>query len=76
MSVCNVQDTELVLNNTISDTGKWMESKQLKFNENKTECIIVGKRCDLRRIYVPRLCINGVDMEVSDTERFGCDIGL
>ena len=73
MSVCNVQDTELVLNNIMSDIGKWMESKQLKLNENKTECIIVGKRCDLGRIHVPQLCINGVDMEVSDTVK---DLGV
>ena len=50
------------MNNIMSDIGKWMESKQLNLNENKTECIIVGV-----------LCINGVDMEVSDTVK---DLGV
>lgn len=39
-------DTEKL--STRSDIKDWMDLKQLKFNPNKTECLVVGKKTNLR----------------------------
>ncbi len=43
MAVDNIDNTEGKLKLIMDDVGKWMESKQLNLNHDKTECLIVGK---------------------------------
>ncbi len=49
MSLCNVGDTEDKLDEIMGDVKRWMEAKQLKLNEDKSECLLIGKKNDLRR---------------------------
>ena len=48
MMVENVENAESKLSEIIVDIKTWMDGKQLKLNEDKTECLIVGKRNDIR----------------------------
>ncbi len=50
-----------------------MDSKQLKLNQDKTECLIVGKSKDIRRISIPTLCVGGISLETHETVR---DLGI
>ena len=54
LSLGNVEDTERKINAMI-DVKRWMNSKQLKLNDSKTECLIVGKKHDLRRLDIANL---------------------
>lgn len=63
--------------NILSDIGDWMKSKQLKLNENKTECIIIGRQVVLQRLNVLQIMINDTAMPVKKTsERHWSDGGL
>lgn len=42
----------------MEDNGKLMNSKQLNFNKDKTECLIVGKNNDLRKLDISIFRIN------------------
>ncbi len=42
VAVDNIDNTEGKIKLLMDDVGKWMESKQLKLNQDKTECLIVG----------------------------------
>ena len=46
----NIEDSERKINEVMTDVRRWMNSKQLKLNESKTECLVVGKKSDLRRL--------------------------
>ena len=46
------------------EVKNWMDSKQLKLNEDKTECIIVGKKTCLRRFGISSLKIQETEVEV------------
>ena len=73
MSLSDVDSTEDKLSRIMVDVGKWMESKHLKLNDDKTECLIVGKSHDRRRLDLSRLRINGNIMEVATTAK---DLGV
>ncbi len=53
MALNNLDNAEEEIKLIMDDVGKWMESKQLKLNQNKTECLIAGKNKDSRRINMP-----------------------
>lgn len=53
--------------------GRWMESKQLKLNEDKTECLVVGKQNDLRRLDISTLQMNNTIIEVNNEVK---DLGI
>ena len=42
-----------------------MNSKQLKLNDSKTECLIVGKKCDLRTLDIANLRVIENEFEVT-----------
>ncbi len=69
MAVDNIDNTEGKTKLIMDDAGKWMEPKQLKLNQDKTECLIVGKNKDIRRINIPTLCIGGISLETHETVR-------
>ena len=46
LSFENVSNAEQNIRSIMTDIGKIMNSKQLKLNENKTECLIVGRPSD------------------------------
>ena len=65
MSLSNVENCEEKLTSIMVDIGKWMAGKQLKLNENKTECLIVGKPIDVTRINMCQLKVNNQYIKVS-----------
>ncbi len=67
MALDNIDNTEGKIKLIMDDIGKWMESKQLKLNQEKTECLIVGKNNDIRRTNIPTLCISGISLETHET---------
>ena len=70
----NVEETVGQLRNIIKDVKDWMMLKQLKLNEDKTECLIVGKRGDLRRLdEVESLNIEGNEIKVTKSVK---DLGV
>ncbi len=72
-AVDNIDNTEGKIKLIMDDVGKWMQSKQLKHNQDKMECLIVGKNKDIRRINIPTLCIGGISLETYETVR---DLGI
>ena len=55
LSLGNVEDSESKINDVMIDVKRWMNSKQLKLNDNKTECLLVGRKHDLRRFDIANL---------------------
>ena len=56
-----------------------MNSKQLKLNDSKTECLITGKKNDLRRLDINRLKVLKNEYEVKAPIKnlgvvFNCDL--
>ncbi len=39
----------------------------MKLNQDKTECLIVGKNKDIRKINIPTLCVGGISLENYET---------
>ena len=64
LSLGNVEDTKRKINNVMIDIKRWMNSKQLKLNDSKTECLIVGKKHDLRRLDIANLRVLENEFEV------------
>ena len=65
LSLGNVEDTERKINNVMIDVKRWMNSKQLKLSDSKTECLIVGKKHDLRRLDIANLRVLENEFEVT-----------
>lgn len=67
LTVNNILDTEITLTRIMGLIKRWMNKKQLKLNEGKTECLLVGKKCGLRRFNeVQCLHVNGTNIYLSD----------
>ena len=49
LSLRNVEDTERKINEVMNDVKIWMDSKQLKMNDKKTECLIVGRKNEIKK---------------------------
>ena len=73
MSFENVRDTELVITSIMSDISNWMESKQLKLNENKTECLILARPHEIKRLNIFRMTWGNVEVEVQNSVK---DLGV
>ena len=73
LTLSDVVNVEEKIGNLMRDIGKWMEMKQLKLNENKTECLVVGKHKDLASLDISRLNINNNTMVVSSEVK---DLGV
>ena len=71
----NIQDTENVLNRVMTDVKRWMDSKQLKLNEDKTECLIIGKKCALKNLTVLPHSFNVLGTEIKVLEEVK-DLGV
>ena len=65
LSFSDVINVEEKIGGLMSDIEKWMESKQLKLNEQKTECLVMGRQNDLERLDITRMNINDNMMVVS-----------
>ncbi len=64
MAVNNINNSEGQMKLIMDDVGKWMESKQLKRNQDKTDGMFnSGKNKDIRGINIPTLCIGGISLE-------------
>ena len=73
MSLNNVQSVEAKISEIMSDIGKWMSSRQLKLNTNKTECLVVGRQLDFERLNIRDLCINEIKLPMSNSVK---DLGV
>ena len=47
--VNDIIEEQAVIDRLMEDISKWMQKKKLKLNENKTECILIGSKYNLRR---------------------------
>ncbi len=45
----------------------------MKQNQDKTECLIVGKNKDIKKISIPTVCVGGISLETHETVR---DLGI
>lgn len=66
LSLSNVQNTEAKISAVMLDIGRWMKCKQLKLNNDKTECLVIGRNFDISRSDVRHLQVNGEVMNISD----------
>ena len=66
MTLNNVDQVKGKIELIMDEVGKWMESKQLKLNQDKTECLLVGKNKDIKKLSMSTLCINGRNLDVCD----------
>lgn len=73
LSVNNIQETETQLSAIMSDIKQWMEDRQLKLNDKKTECLFVGRRLDFDRLQLRDLHVNDFVLEVSNIVK---DLGV
>ena len=64
LSLGNIEDSERKINDVMTDVKRWMNSKQLKLNDSKTECLLVGKKHDLRRLNFAKLKVLENEFEV------------
>lgn len=65
MSVTNIQETEAHLSAILEDIKHWMDSRQLRLNEDKTECLFVGREMDYVRLGVQTLSVNNINISMS-----------
>ena len=74
LTFSNIEDTTDKMKDIMKDIKDWMRQKQLKLNEDKTECLIVGKKGDLRRLEdIGSLNIDGNDISVTKSVK---DLGV
>ena len=66
LSLRDIEDIEARLSAIMVDIGRWMSNRQLRLNEGKTECMVIGRPFDLNRYDVRHLHVNGRVMSVSD----------
>ena len=81
MSFENVEDSERKINDVMIDSKRWMNSKQLKVNDSKTEYLLMGRKHDLRRLYISNLKVLDNEFEVTNPVRnlgitFDCDLSF
>lgn len=55
ISVTNICSAKKKLSVVLLKVKQWMDSRQLKLNENKSECLFVGRKLDLERLNVQTL---------------------
>lgn len=65
MSLNNIQDTENQLSAIMTDIRQWMNIWQLKFNEDKTERLFVGRRINFERLHIRNLRVNETEVTES-----------
>ena len=73
LTISDIRVTCENLTNILNNIKNWMNYKQLKLNINKTEYLLVGKRCDLNRLYNMPLIINDNQIKVVETVK---DLGV
>lgn len=65
MTFTNIEDSEAYLSSTLTDIKQWMDSRQLKLNQDKTECLYVGRRTDFDRLGVRKLKVNDGEITIN-----------
>ncbi|XP_068238507.1 uncharacterized protein [Palaemon carinicauda] len=58
-------DAKRQLSAIISYIKRWMDSRQLTLNEDKTECLFVGQGMDFGRLNMQTLSLNNIDIAVT-----------
>ena len=48
----------------LNGRSDWMKNKQLKLNESKTDCIILGTPSDIKKMNISKIVINDTELEV------------
>ena len=65
MSFTNIHDSETYLSSVLTDIKQWMDSRQLKLNQDKTECLYVGRRTDFDSLGVRKLKVNDREITIN-----------
>ena len=71
-TVANAADTQLQIDEIMTDITNWMKKKRLKLNEGKTECLIIGKPeavANHNQDDLSMIKINNVPVPVADYTR-------
>ena len=72
--VNDIIEEQSVINRLMVDVSKWMQKKKLKLNENKTDCILIGTKYNLRRFNdINSISINDEEIVLGDKVR---DLGV
>ena len=66
LSLTNIRDVEDQLSAVLLEIRQWMKLRHLKLNEDKTECLFVGRKLDRERLNFQSLNVNDTDIIVSD----------
>ena len=73
MALNNVEEVETQLSVIMNDLKHWMNKRQLKLNENKTECLVVGRKLDFERLNIRDFLVNDSVILLSDNVK---DLGV
>ena len=72
-SIYDIDDTTVKLNNILLSVREWMDFKQLKLNENKTEYMIVGSKNRIWKFGNINMKVNENQVQIADKVR---DLGV
>ena len=73
LTLTNIVEAEIKVNEIMSEIKRWMNSKRLKLNEDKTECLVIGKNSDLVRYDLTNIKVLDTDMPLSNKVK---DLGI
>ena len=72
--VDDIIEEQAAIDRLMTDVSKWMQKKKLKLNENKTECILIGTKYNVRRLdNINSISINEEEIVLADKVR---DLGV
>ena len=72
--VDDIIEEQAAIDRLMTDVSKWMQKKKLKLNENKTECILIGTKYNVRRLdNISSISINEEEIVVANKVR---DLGV
>ena len=72
-SITDIESTSVKINSVIDSVKDWMQYKQLKLNDEKTEFMLVGKKDTLRYFGDDNMIINGNEIHIVESVR---DLGV
>ena len=65
MTISDINHSSEQISDIMTDIKKWMNYKKLKLNEDKTECLLIGKKNDIQRINIDKVSIMGRDFDTT-----------
>lgn len=60
----NVQQVVDIINNDLSKLDRWLITNKLKLNTDKTKCMVIASKNNLKKIDNIRVCIDSTELEI------------